>query len=199
MQEIENVMLWNSKKRKILRNNKGSSSSEESSTCLIHRNHFNDSFINLLNNLNWAFTVSMSEAWESGTQRWTVRKLSLRMLSSCEEKDTHKTVNKVEAGREGYTGSRSRGALWKGNPGAEPYKILCCCADLCPNLWPHGPWPARLLCPWRFSRQEYWSGLPFPPPGDIPDPGIKPVSPALAGRFFTTEPPRKPILYIILY
>ena len=39
-----------------------------------------------------------------------------------------------------------------------------------------------------FSRQEYWSGLPFPPPEDLPDPGIKPVSPAslaLAGGFFT--------------
>ena len=42
-----------------------------------------------------------------------------------------------------------------------------------------------------FSGQEYWSGLPFPPPGDLPDPGIKPSSPALAGRFFTTEPSRK--------
>ena len=40
-----------------------------------------------------------------------------------------------------------------------------------------------------FSRQEYWSGLPFPPPGDLPDPGIKLTSLALAGRFFTTEPP----------
>jgi len=42
-----------------------------------------------------------------------------------------------------------------------------------------------------FSRQEFWSGLPFPPPGDLPDPGIKPTppaSPALADRFFTTEP-----------
>ena len=41
----------------------------------------------------------------------------------------------------------------------------------------------------KFSRQEYWSGLPCPPPGDLPDPGIEPVSltpPALAGRFFTT-------------
>jgi len=44
----------------------------------------------------------------------------------------------------------------------------------------------------EFSRQEYWSGLPFPPPGDLPDPGIKPVSPALAGRFFTTVPPGMP-------
>ena len=47
-----------------------------------------------------------------------------------------------------------------------------------------------------FSRQEYWSGLPFPL-GDLPDPGIELeslVSPALAGRFFTTVSPGKPIL-----
>ena len=43
-----------------------------------------------------------------------------------------------------------------------------------------------------FSRQEYWSVLLFPFPGDLPDPGIEPASPALAGRFFTTEPPVKP-------
>ena len=42
--------------------------------------------------------------------------------------------------------------------------------------------------PW----QEYWSGLPFPPSEDLPNPGIEPVSPALAGRFFTSEPPRAP-------
>ena len=46
----------------------------------------------------------------------------------------------------------------------------------------------------EFSRQEYWSGFPFPSPGDLPDPGIEPaslVSPALAGGFFTTAPPGK--------
>ena len=43
-----------------------------------------------------------------------------------------------------------------------------------------------------FSQQEYWSGLPFPPPGDLPNPGTKPASPVLAGRSFTTEPPGKP-------
>ena len=46
--------------------------------------------------------------------------------------------------------------------------------------------------PYEFSRQEYWSGLPFHAPGDLPDPGIKPRFPALAGGFFTTEPPGKP-------
>ena len=43
-----------------------------------------------------------------------------------------------------------------------------------------------------FPKREYWSGLPFPFPGDLPYPGIKPVSPALAGRFSTIEPPGKP-------
>ena len=59
------------------------------------------------------------------------------------------------------------------------------------------PWTVALQAPlsMAFSRQEYWSGLPFPTPGDLPDPGIKPVSPqslALAARFFTTAPPGKP-------
>jgi len=45
-----------------------------------------------------------------------------------------------------------------------------------------------------FSRQEYWSGLPFPPPGDLPHPGIELAFPALAGRFSTTEPPGKHML-----
>ena len=48
------------------------------------------------------------------------------------------------------------------------------------------------------SRHEYWSGLPFIPPGDLPDPRIEHVSPAVAGRFFTAEPPGKPINYIYL-
>ena len=43
-----------------------------------------------------------------------------------------------------------------------------------------------------FPRQEYWSGLPFLSPGDLPDLGIEHMSPALAGGFFTTEPPGKP-------
>ena len=52
----------------------------------------------------------------------------------------------------------------------------------------------------RFSRQEYWSGLPFPSPGDLPNPGIKPVSltsPILAGGVFTTAPPGKPLMWIL--
>ena len=41
-------------------------------------------------------------------------------------------------------------------------------------------------------RQEYWNGLPFPSPGGLPDPGIKPTSSALAAGFSTAEPPGKP-------
>ena len=59
------------------------------------------------------------------------------------------------------------------------------------------PWTVALQVPlpMEFSRQEYWSGLAFPTPGDLPNPGIEPAaleSPALAGRFFTTEAPGRP-------
>ena len=58
------------------------------------------------------------------------------------------------------------------------------------------PWTAALqvTLSMGFPRQEYWSGLPFPALGDLPHPGTKPSSPALAGGFFTTEPPGKPLL-----
>ena len=46
--------------------------------------------------------------------------------------------------------------------------------------------------------QEYWSGLPFPFPGDLPDPGIEPTSPILAGGFYTTGPPGTPLLAVEL-
>ena len=55
-----------------------------------------------------------------------------------------------------------------------------------------GLYPARLLCPWGFSRHEYWSGLPRPPPGDLPNPGIKPRSPTLRADSLPSEPPGKP-------
>ena len=47
----------------------------------------------------------------------------------------------------------------------------------------------------EFFRQEYWRGLPFLPSGDLPDPGIEPMSPALAGGFLITEPFRKPFFW----
>ena len=55
------------------------------------------------------------------------------------------------------------------------------------------PWTVahQALLSVGFSRQEYWSGLPFPSPGDLPDPGIKPRSPALQTDVLTSEPPGK--------
>ena len=48
-----------------------------------------------------------------------------------------------------------------------------------------------------FSRQEYWSGLPFPSPGDLPDPGIEPKSPALQADALSSEPPGKFLAYVL--
>ena len=55
------------------------------------------------------------------------------------------------------------------------------------------PWAVARQAPLSvgFPRQEFWSGLPFPSPGDPPDPGVQPKSPALANGFFTTEPSGK--------
>ena len=66
------------------------------------------------------------------------------------------------------------------------------------------PWTVAQTAPlsMRLSRQQYWSGLPFPAPRDLPDPGIELrslTSPALASRLFTTEPPEKPHSLIPLY
>ena len=72
---------------------------------------------------------------------------------------------------------------------------LCSCSVMSNSLWPHGLQPTKLHCFQEVSKQGYWSGLPFPPLGDLPNPGIKPTSPAdsaLAGRFLTTELPGKP-------
>ena len=60
------------------------------------------------------------------------------------------------------------------------------------SLQPHGLWPTRLLCPWGFFWQQYWSGLPCPSPGDLPDPGIKPRSPTLQANSLPAEPQEKP-------
>ena len=56
------------------------------------------------------------------------------------------------------------------------------------------PWTAAYQAPpsMGFSRQEYWSGLPFPSPGDLPDPGIESRSPTLQADALTSEPPGKP-------
>ena len=94
---------------------------------------------------------------------------------------------------------------WEGEPGNETAKTLVKEALLCARVLslrrvqPFATlWTVAQKDPLSmgFSRQEYWSGLLLPLPGDIPDPGIKTVSslaPAIVGGFFTTESPRKPL------
>ena len=57
------------------------------------------------------------------------------------------------------------------------------------SLRPHGPQSTRILCPWGFSKQEYWSRLPCPPPGDLPEAGIEPRSSTLQSDSLLCEPP----------
>ena len=59
------------------------------------------------------------------------------------------------------------------------------------SLWPHGLYSCN---PMEFSRPEYWSGKPFPSPGDLPNPGIKPRSPTLQADSLLTDPPGKPTI-----
>ena len=76
--------------------------------------------------------------------------------------------------------------------------FVCVCMLSCVQLFVT-PWTITHQAPLSmgFSRQEYWSGLPFPTPGDLPNPGIELAFPALAGGFFTTEPPEKPYSFIL--
>ena len=75
-------------------------------------------------------------------------------------------------------------------------------------LFSHSVMPDSFVTPWTvvhqaplsmgFPRQEHRIGLPFPSPGDLPNLGIEPASPALAGTFFTTKPPGKPITTVAI-
>ena len=62
----------------------------------------------------------------------------------------------------------------------------------------HGPQPSRLLCPWGFSRQEYWSGLPFPSSGDLSPPRDQTWVSCIAGRFYTGWASWKSLLLLLL-
>ena len=72
--------------------------------------------------------------------------------------------------------------------------VLYCTQSLSHVLLFATPWTVACQAPlsMKFSRQGYWSGLPCPPPGDLPNPGIKPRSPALQADSSPSEPPGKP-------
>ena len=84
-------------------------------------------------------------------------------------------------------------------PWAFSSKEYCVCVCVCVKLLSHvrlfaTPWTVAHQAPpsMRFSRQEYWSGLPFPSPGDLPNLGTEPSSPALLVDSLPSEPPGKP-------
>ena len=86
--------------------------------------------------------------------------------------------------------------------------VVCVCVCVCACVHTHAYTQSAQLHPtlcfpgepiahqaplfMEFSRQEYWSGLPFSSPGDLPNPGSETVSPVLAGEVFTAAPPGKP-------
>ena len=81
-------------------------------------------------------------------------------------------------------------------PGEADRHAECMCVHVCSIM--SDPIDYNPPAFWNFTWQEYWSGLPFPSPGNLPDPGIQTASvafPALTGRFFTTVPPGKPNKY----
>ena len=73
------------------------------------------------------------------------------------------------------------------------FNVPCLVAQSCLTLCdPRDCGLPRLLCPWGFSRQEYWSGLPCPPPGDLPNPGTELRSPELQTDSLPSKLPGKP-------
>ena len=114
---------------------------------------------------------------------------------------SHKSLTDLTAGRELLLHSPSHLAMSLGV--INIYQIFCqigvCLCMLsrfsCVQLFAM-PWTAARQAPLSvgFSRQEYWSGLPWPPPGDLPSPGIKPGSPALQADSLPSEPLGKPVV-----
>ena len=77
-------------------------------------------------------------------------------------------------------------------PGIQKALNIMCCAQssvVSDSFRSHGP--SRLLCPWEFSGQEYWSELPCSPPGDLPNPGVEPRSPTRQTDCLLSESPGK--------
>ena len=108
---------------------------------------------------------------------WWLQPCNLKMLALWEKKSYDKPRQHIKKKRHHF---------------ADNGAMLCSVTQLCPTLQPCGLQPTRCLCPWGFCRQEYWSGLPCPPPGDLPNKEIEPRSPTLLAHSLTSEPPGKP-------
>ena len=120
---------------------------------------------------------------------WTWKNVKQRTLQ-LSHSDMELEINTVYRVQQGKASSE----IWM-----QPYPkahlsraCVCLCCFSCVQIL-RSPWlqPARLLCPWWFSRLEYWSRLPCPSSGDLPNPGIEPASPELADEFFTFSTTRE--------
>ena len=126
----------------------------------------------------------------------------LHMSLSLEPVAVMGTVSRNLKGRESHWGSeprvgRAQVATWGAltSSTARCQGVACCLPVACPTLCNPGTEACKAPLSMEFSRREYRSGLPFPPPGDLPDSGMEPgslASPALVGGFLTTEPPGNP-------
>ena len=100
---------------------------------------------------------------------------------------------------------RAQPLMWELSLSRKPtycFYLVCVRGQSLSHVWLFTtPWTGALEAPlsMEFSRQECWSGLPFPTPGDLPDPGVKSASPALVGGFFTTVPPGKLYFYLLIF
>ena len=106
------------------------------------------------------------------------------------EAETDSQVQRVDL----WSPAGGAGVGWLGNRGlACTHRCSCQLAPSCPTLRPHGLQPARLLCPWDSpGKNTGGSWLPCPPPGDLPNLGIKPRFPTLQADSLPSEPPEKP-------
>ena len=112
-------------------------------------------------------------------------------------KTQHSQINKYQKEKKDpraqvWSQSMSSALLNKALTGAGHLKWKWIRSVVSDSLWPHGLQPTGLLSPWKFSRQEYWSGVPFPSPGDLSDPGIEPGSSTLQADSLPSELPGKP-------
>ena len=127
----------------------------------------------------WRIRPKGCPATES-TEHWVIPKTCLRLFSKMQQKLP------IDLGRNCISSSVQFSSVAQSCP--TPCSIAC----LLPALWDPMDYKPPGSSFVGFSRQEYWSGFPFPPPRDLRHPGIEPQSPSREGRFFTTEPPGKP-------
>jgi len=123
--------------------------------------------------------------WETNTHIYTHVCIPWGPLTAEQEHQKKKTIWSLSP-------ETSRADPWNSTKHSFKYKIIL---SLSQKSLSHvrlfaTPWTVAHQAPpsMEFSRQEYWSGLPFPSPGDLPDPGIKPRSPALQADALTSEP-----------